>query len=673
MPPTPAWPRALLRAVAWGALYYVFGQVGLLTTLNDQLLNLVAPAAGIGVVWFATGSRSTWPWDTAVLVGVSVLLALQLEAPQEQVILSTVGVLAQVGLFVFLMRRWAGDLALFGGADELWRARHLYALVGSAVLAGAAVAIGTTLGQAMAGLPAGDVEGLLVRWGRNSSAIVTIGAAGLLLISSRRRAGKPPLTPRRPGEGAAMAAFSAAIYFVAFGVLNSMPLTFLLFTATVWVGTRFSPTTTAMHGLLTGTVAVWFTIEGLGVFASVDNPALQAVLAQLFVLVNSGTGLVIGLVRSELAESERVSEERAILLDDVMRQVSDGILVVDGTGRILVFNPAGRTMLGVQGDPENVASYDIVGPDGVALPEDRRPSVRALAGEVIAGEEIRVRPPGEPGERILRVNAHTLPAVPGELPRALISYHDITLDRLHRDALASFAGHVAHDLKNPLSVIEGWTEALADEFRSGEVDSATGLSMTDRVAGAAERMGDFIRELLDHTLARDQALRPELVDVRALASEVAADRTGEADRDHAPLVELTGAGTAWADPVLVRIVLDNLIGNACKYVAPGVRPEVCVDVAEQGYDWLEVAVSDNGIGIAEDQRHRVFESFHRVEQPGYQGTGLGLAICLRIVERHGGTISVAGAPTGTGSCFRFTLPRRSDVFRRHGGQPSVIG
>ena len=110
-----------------------------------------------------------------------------------------------------------------------------------------------------------------------------------------------------------------------------------------------------------------------------------------------------------------------------------------------------------------------------------------------------------------------------------------------------------------------------------------------------------------------------------------------------------------ADPVLVRQLMTNVLGNAVKYVAPGTSPHVQITSRETG-GMLEVRVSDNGIGIPADARGRVFDSFFRAAGEGYAGTGLGLAICARAVERHGGRISVRPGPHGVGTTLIFTLP-----------------
>src|SRR4029077_7243425 len=110
-----------------------------------------------------------------------------------------------------------------------------------------------------------------------------------------------------------------------------------------------------------------------------------------------------------------------------------------------------------------------------------------------------------------------------------------------------------------------------------------------------------------------------------------------------------------ADPVLLRQLLDNLIGNAIKYTAAGTTPALTITAHRDG-PMIEIRIVDNGIGIPEGQHDAIFGNFHRAHpSEGYQGTGLGLAICRRIVERHHGTIVAPDNPGG-GTCFIFTVP-----------------
>jgi signal transduction histidine kinase len=118
-----------------------------------------------------------------------------------------------------------------------------------------------------------------------------------------------------------------------------------------------------------------------------------------------------------------------------------------------------------------------------------------------------------------------------------------------------------------------------------------------------------------------------------------------------PLPEVLG------DRVQLSQVFQNLIGNAVKYRDPGRSPLVAVGGEVHG-DAVEVRIADNGLGIPEDSRARIFEPFQRVHgTAGVPGSGIGLAVCKKIVERHGGRIWVESRP-GQGSVFRFTLPVR---------------
>jgi signal transduction histidine kinase len=112
------------------------------------------------------------------------------------------------------------------------------------------------------------------------------------------------------------------------------------------------------------------------------------------------------------------------------------------------------------------------------------------------------------------------------------------------------------------------------------------------------------------------------------------------------------------DPEMMRQVLENLLGNAMKYVEPGspadIEVSASVDTGDNGHS-VELVVADHGIGIPRDRREAVFGGFVRAHAQGYSGSGLGLAICKRVVERHGGAIRVEENPGG-GARFVVQLP-----------------
>jgi signal transduction histidine kinase len=234
-----------------------------------------------------------------------------------------------------------------------------------------------------------------------------------------------------------------------------------------------------------------------------------------------------------------------------------------------------------------------------------------------------------------------------------IARRELTEARLReREAeLEAFAGVAAHDLKAPLTAIAGYTEILTEDHADA-FDPTTRRYM-ERMAAATRRMRTLIDDLLTYATARDATLHLQPVALAELVDDVLAVRS--ATLDEPPHVEVGPLPTVVADPVLLRQVLDNLIGNAVKYVRPGAGAYVSV-TAEPVADGWRVQVTDRGIGIAEPDRDSVFATFHRARgSEGYPGTGLGLAICKRVVDRHHGSIGVAPNPGG-GSRFWFTLP-----------------
>lgn len=219
--------------------------------------------------------------------------------------------------------------------------------------------------------------------------------------------------------------------------------------------------------------------------------------------------------------------------------------------------------------------------------------------------------------------------------------------------LARFAGVVAHDLSTPLTVVGGWADALADAFADGDVDGATGSLMSARIQDASAQMRAFVDDLLAYTVARDRPLTLRPVDLSALAEDVARLRRASARE---PEITVQPGLRAQGDEVLLRQLLDNLVGNAVKYVPAERRPRVHVEGRQVGSD-VEVAVVDNGIGVPPQERERIFESFVRATgSEAFSGTGLGLDICRQVVERHGGSLRVEDGPGGQGSRFVLALP-----------------
>jgi PAS domain S-box-containing protein len=223
--------------------------------------------------------------------------------------------------------------------------------------------------------------------------------------------------------------------------------------------------------------------------------------------------------------------------------------------------------------------------------------------------------------------------------------------------LQDFAYVASHDLQEPLRKIQAFGNLLEEEYGPTLGEGKTYL---DRMRNAASRMQILINDLLTFSRVTTRALPFSTVDLNVIAREVVIDletlvqaTRGKVTIDQLPTIE--------ADPLQMRQMLQNLIGNALKFHRPDVRPLVYVSVqsqvdAQTGEEQCLIAVKDNGIGFDEKYLDRIFTVFQRLHGRGqYEGTGIGLAVVRKIVERHSGTIT-ARSIVGEGSTFLVTLP-----------------
>jgi two-component system sensor histidine kinase BaeS len=252
---------------------------------------------------------------------------------------------------------------------------------------------------------------------------------------------------------------------------------------------------------------------------------------------------------------------------------------------------------------------------------------------------------GEPGVRVQ-------PRGPGPVRRLTGSFNTMAerLDR-SRDDRRSMLADVTHELRTPLTVIQGGLEAMVDGVHPMDEDHLAPLiAQTDVMARLLEDLRTL--SLAD---AGALTLHREPADLAAIARDVVAAT--------APLATAKGVTLATTgddrlvtevDPVRVREVIANLVGNAVRHTSRDGRVEVEV---RGDADEADITVRDTGSGISPDELPRVFDRFQRHADTG--GTGLGLAIVRDLVAAHGGSVTAAsdGVP-GRGSTFRVVLPRR---------------
>jgi PAS domain S-box-containing protein len=228
--------------------------------------------------------------------------------------------------------------------------------------------------------------------------------------------------------------------------------------------------------------------------------------------------------------------------------------------------------------------------------------------------------------------------------------------------LQDFASVASHDLQEPLRKIQAFGDRLKTKYGAALGDG--GRDYLERMQNAAGRMQTLINDLLTFSRVTTKAQPFVAVDLAEVAAGVVSDLEARVERSGGR-VEMGEMMTLEADPLQMRQLLQNLIGNALKFHRPGEPPLVkvwCERAASGGGQGhaggglCRVLVADNGIGFDEKYLDRIFTVFQRLHgRHAYEGTGVGLAVCRRIAERHGGSITATSEP-GRGSTFVVTLP-----------------
>ncbi len=632
------------------------------------------PAAGVAALWILSGStRRRVLVDGTLVLGSTTLLEMVLGRGMVPAVL--LGLAQLVGaLTVRLTSARIEKRSLWGKLPRrLAGARDVWGVGIAAAAAGLASALPGLLGvQAETGDLTWGVALLWVVRAGCSTFVVVAAVLGLLTAVFRahaKRGGGAIFTasPRRYWvlELTVLTCLSLTSAGVIFGSSGALPIAFLMIVASTWVGSRFSPAVGGVYTLALSAVAALCTEAGLGPFGPIEDLTTRALIIQFYALTTTVIVLVLSLGASERAallaragESEARATSRADLLDAVTTVMIDGLVVVGADNRVLLSNPAAEQMAGVGPADSHLGTASEHGlflGDGAPVDVENLPRARALRGEHVAPVDLlRVHP--QTGEQtILSVSAVPLHPETGK-PFAVLGMRDVTQVRAQHRELQNFAGVVAHDLKSPLTGVISWAEILeeqlADTERRGDHEL---LSSVQRIRSSADRMAHLISDLLTYTQAQHAELSRQSVDLDELVDQVAHELR-ETHHLELPIVEHLPLGRVLADRTLVRQLLTNLMGNAVKYVAPGVIPHLVIGSAPTD-DMLEIWVSDNGVGIADQDLGRVFDSFFRASSTSsYPGTGLGLAICARTVERHGGRISAQKGAEGQGTTMIFTLP-----------------
>jgi PAS domain S-box-containing protein len=388
-------------------------------------------------------------------------------------------------------------------------------------------------------------------------------------------------------------------------------------------------------------------------------------------LVYDQTGQVVaiqGIVR-DVTERRQAEDERERLIEQlalersrlqtVIARAPAGIILFEAPlGERVIANPRAEELFGRRIQPEGgVSQYagQLFHPDGRPVAPEEFVSTRALQEDVVVVDEAIIR---QPTGREVTVQSSAAPIrdSEGTLIGAVIIFEDISPIRELERAREEWTSVIAHDLRQPVTVIDGYAKLLA---RDAEKYPPEVHVWVRHILASATQIDRMIADLLD--VSRIEAHRLTLdcrqVDFPTLVRAVI-ERTAMVTKGHEVCVTIAGEIPQLAlDPERIEQVLSNLLSNAAKYSFPDT--EVLVDV-ERRNAAVEVAVTNQGPGIAPKELPKLFQRYYRTREARagrVGGVGLGLYISKGLVEAHGGRIWAESIP-GRTTTFRFTLPVR---------------
>lgn len=241
---------------------------------------------------------------------------------------------------------------------------------------------------------------------------------------------------------------------------------------------------------------------------------------------------------------------------------------------------------------------------------------------------------------------------PGTRPGRAALEQKVARLEAENQRLVNAAADVAHDLRSPLQALSGFAELLANR-EGGRLDE-TSQSFLAHVLSVTHGMREMVEAVLDHRRSSSDALVVSQFDSAEVVAAVVL-RLGQDLADAGAEIVVDALPSVCGDRVQLGRVFQNLVANAIRETPAGRKP-LRIAARRQAGAW-EFSVTDDGVGVPDADRERIFELFQQgaAGTAGRAGGGMGLTICRAIIEHHGGQIGVAPVPGG-GSCFSFTLP-----------------
>jgi PAS domain S-box-containing protein len=424
-----------------------------------------------------------------------------------------------------------------------------------------------------------------------------------------------------------------------------------------------------------------------------DRKQAETASTQAFLLLPLGLFLSLGILAlsvfflnaglGERAQAEMELREREAQLHTIVENLDEGVVVSDLEGRLLQWNRAALKLHGYSDSDQDqrrftelVDTFEIFTLEGAQVPVEQWPLARILRGERIHDLELRLRRKGHEWERVFHYDGSVVYDANGRPLMVIVTIGDITerkraeeevrnlnaeleervvkrtaeLEAANKE-LEAFSYSVSHDLRSPLRTIDGFSQAVVEDY--GEELPQEGQRYLQTIREGAQRMGVLIDDLLAFSRLSRSPLHRQSINTTSLVRESIEGLKSE-QRDRRIDFQIGLLPSCDGDPALLKQVWMNLLSNALKYTRQRENGVIAVgcnfDKGEDVY-----FVRDNGTGFDMRYAHKlfgVFQRLHRAEE--FEGTGVGLAIVQRVIHRHSGRIWAEAEPD-RGATFYFTL------------------
>jgi len=348
----------------------------------------------------------------------------------------------------------------------------------------------------------------------------------------------------------------------------------------------------------------------------------------------------------------KIAEEKK-QLEETLQSIQSGVMVIDSSGKVALINTAAREIFDVQSeDGVSEALQELIRhEDAVQLVMDSLDQGQEFARELDVSSE---------GERVYQAQTSLMKDDNGQTENVVAIFNDITEIRNIERMKTAFVSTVSHELRTPLASIKGFISTLlADEDES--YDTATRREFYTIVDQECDRLNRLVQDLLNIARieeGRGLELHWGTVDVPQLCEKVLAAYRAYATKHEFSTEFPSDFPKIVADVDRVHQIIENLVSNAAKYAPDG--GAIKVTGALDGESAIRIEVSDQGVGVPEDKRDRIFERFGRGEDETHgrvvSGTGIGLYLVKHLAEAHGGKVWLAESTVGKGSTFSVRLP-----------------